>query len=299
MRLKLYSAATVALAMAQVRAELGVEALILGTRRTSGGVEVTAALEREPPPSPSMTADPAREATLRWHGLPQALIQALTQKLMNGPLEAALAGVLAFRPLGLAPGAPPLLLAGPPGAGKTLTVARLATRLVLAGQAPLVISADAQRAGAAEQLAAFTRVLGLTLIVAHDAMTLARALTRRENGAPVLIDTAGIDPFAAMAQAGLAGLAAAASGRVALVLPAGLDAAEAADTAAAFKAAGAEALVATRLDTARRLGGVLAAAAILPLAEAGVAADVADGLVAATPELLAARLSNVPVRRAA
>lgn len=299
MRLKLYRATTVAQAMALVRAELGIEALILGTRRTAAGVEVTAALEREATPAPAHPADvlaqQEQRRTLDWHGAPAAL----AAQLATAPVEAALATTLCFAPLALGQHLPPLVLAGPPGAGKTLTVARLAARLVLAGQSPLVISADSQRAGAAEQLAAFTRVLGLTLIVAHDAMTLARALTRRIDGAPVLIDTAGIDPFAPAAQAGVAGLATAASGAVALVLPAGLDPAEATDTAAAFKAAGATALVATRLDLARRLGGILAAAAILPLAEAGVSADAATGLVPATPALLAARLSPPPVRRAA
>lgn len=294
MRLKLYRAATLALAMSEVRAELGAEALILGTRRTPAGVEVTAALEAEAA-APLAAPDPERAESLRWHGLPGAL----AVRLGSGPLEDALRGNLGFAAIDLSRGARPLLVAGPPGVGKTLTVARLAARLVLAGQAPLVISADAQRAGAAEQLAAFTRVLGLTLIAAHDAMTLARALARRVDGAPVLIDTGGLNPFCARSQAGVAGLAAAASGQVALVLPAGLDAAEAADTATAFKAAGATALVATRLDTARRLGGVLAAAAILPLAEAGVGPDAAHGLVPATPELLAARLATTPVRRAA
>ena len=45
MRLKLYRAATLSQAMARVRAELGVEALILGSRRVGDGVELTAALE--------------------------------------------------------------------------------------------------------------------------------------------------------------------------------------------------------------------------------------------------------------
>ena len=43
MRLKLYRAPTVAAAMAQVREELGADALILATRRVAGGVELTAA----------------------------------------------------------------------------------------------------------------------------------------------------------------------------------------------------------------------------------------------------------------
>ena len=88
----------------------------------------------------------------------------LHSALQSGPLPDALAAALAFEALPLSPDSPPLLLAGPPGAGKTLTVARLASRLVMGGVAPMVITADGKRAGATEQLAAFTRVLGINLI---------------------------------------------------------------------------------------------------------------------------------------
>jgi flagellar biosynthesis protein FlhF len=54
-------------------------------------------------------------------------------------------------------------------------------------------------------------------------------------------------------------------------------------------------MVATRLDLARRIGGVLAAAhAGLAIAEGGVGPGAADGLVPLTPELLARRLQTVP-----
>ena len=287
MRLKTYRATSVQAAMALVRAELGDDALILGTRRAGAGVEVTAALEDAAP-----ATDPARVERLRWHGVPGGL----AEELAAGPLEAR----LAFSTLDLSQGAPPLMLAGPPGAGKTLTVARLATRLRMAGLHPLVISADAHRAGAAEQLAAFTRLLGLTLLAAPDPVSLGRALARRQDGAPVLIDTGGIDPFDAQAQAGIAMLAQVARAQTALVLPAGGDAAESADMAAAFAAGGATALVATRLDVARRLGGIVtAAAAGLALVEAGTGPDAADGMQPLTPVLLTQRLfppaSAVPI----
>ena len=76
MRLKIYRARDVATAIAQVRAELGVDALILGTRRVGDGVEVTAALEEgvAPVAAPPITPpDPAREAILTWHGHPRHL----------------------------------------------------------------------------------------------------------------------------------------------------------------------------------------------------------------------------------
>ncbi len=287
MRLKLYRAATMAEAMARVRAELGPDALILATRRVAEGVEITAALEPESPPLPA-APDPERQRLLAYHDLPLPLHQALER----GPLDAALEAVLSFSPLPLSGDSRPILLAGPPGAGKTLTVARLATRLVLAGTRPLVITADGRRAGAVEQLAAFTRLLGIELVVASHPVTLGRALARRLPGAPVLVDAFGTDPFDPAQREEMAAFAATAEAAVALVIPGGLHPGEAAELASAFAEAGATLLIATRLDQARRLGGVVAAAHAgrLALTEAGIGPGAADGLTALTPGFLAQRL---------
>lgn len=289
MRLKLYRAARMAEAMACVRAELGPDALILATRRVRDGVEVTAAVE--PTASPVRPAiDPDRESLLAYHDVPPGLRAALGR----GALDLALAGSLTFAAMPIAPDSRPVLFAGPPGAGKTLTVARLATRLVLAGHVPLVITADGQRAGAVEQLAAFTRLLGIELVVASHPVTLGRALARRQPGAPVLVDAPGIDPLNDAERSDLIALVATAEATVALVLPGNLHPEEARELAAAFAEAGATLLVATRLDQARRLGGILAAAETgrLALSEAGVGSGAADGLIPLTPAFLAARLGE-------
>ena len=285
MRLKLFRAPTVAAAMGQVRAAFGDEALILGTRYLPDGVEVTAALEPDlAPPAPP---DPARLAALRFHGIPESLHPALD----HGPLEDALTEALAFAPLPLGPADPPLLLVGPPGAGKTLTTVRLATRLVMAGTPPMVITADGQRAGATEQLAAFTRLLRINLVVASHPLTLARALVRRTTE-PTLIDGPGTDPFDPAAAADLRALAGSANATMTLVLPAGLDPAEATDLALAYTEIGARLLIVTRLDLTRRVGAVVAAAATvrLPLTEARIGPDAAGGLTPLTPAFLAARI---------
>jgi flagellar biosynthesis protein FlhF len=293
MRLKLYRAPAMADAMAKVRAELGEDALILSTRRVGDGVEVTAALEPDEPALPlAAPPDSAQLAALEYHAVPAPLRLALD----HGDLEAALAGALPFAALPLGPNDRPLLLVGPPGAGKTLTAARLATRLVLAGVAPLVITADGKRAGATEQLAAFTKLLGISLIVACHPVTLGRALLHRQDAAPVLIDAPGSDPFDPEQLEELTALATTTDAVVTLVLPAGLDPAEAAELAVAYAAAGASLLVATRLDLARRLGGILSASASarLALTEAGVGPNAADGLLPITPGWLAARLLAIP-----
>jgi flagellar biosynthesis protein FlhF len=287
MHLKLFRAAGMAEAIAQVRVALGPDALILNSRNVPGGIEITAALEPETEP---LQTDPARLAALTWHGVPRELHPALA----HGNLEAAIAGALAFGELLLAAHAPPVMLTGPPGAGKTLTAVRLATRLVMSGTAPLVITTDGKRAGATEQLAAFTRLLGVPLLVASHPVSLARALLQRTEGAPVLIDTAGADPREAAQAEELRGLAATSGADIALVLPSGLDPVEAAELAVAHAECGATSLIVTRLDLANRLGSVIAAAAAsrLPLVEAGIGAGAADGLVPFTPSLLAAMLSR-------
>jgi flagellar biosynthesis protein FlhF len=275
-------------AMATLRAELGEEAVILATRRVAGGVEVTAAQEAEDEPlviAPAI-APAALPPALARHNMPAAL----AQRLAGGPLASALAQQFRFARLPLEAG--PLLLAGPPGAGKTTTAAKLATRLVLAGTPPLLVTADGRRAGAAEQLAAFARVLNLPLAVAATPAALAKALVRRAEGQPILVDLPGCDPFDAAGARRHAALAEAARGATVLVLPAGLDAEEAAETARAFHLLGCRHLLPTRLDAARRLGGVLAAAAAADLAftEAGTAAEVATGLTPMAPDWLAERL---------
>jgi flagellar biosynthesis protein FlhF len=325
MRLKTYRAASVVEAMAMIRAELGADALIVSSRRSPTGIEIAACLDPqddEPPPprhaSPEQANGAAYGATaayaaaqnaqwlpkpapgraaatesatecLAWHGIPPALATRLT-----APLAQTLAGLLQFGTLPIGATAP-LLLAGAPGAGKTLTTARLATRLVLAGHLPLVISADGRRAGAAEELAAYTRLLGLELIVASKPATVARALQRRPPGAAVLIDTAGVSPFDPAQVEGIAALIAAAGALPVLVLAAGQNANEAADQAEIFAAIGVRHLVPTRLDMVRRLGAIVTAAhaGSLILSEAGTGPGATDGLTQITPAILAERLSRM------
>lgn len=289
MRLRVFHASNATLALTAVREALGEEAVVLGTRRVAGGVEVTAALdlaepeliEPEPEPPPS---------ELARHNLGAALSTAFP-----GPdLAAALEARLAFEAL---PEDRPLLLVGPPGAGKTLTCAKLAARAKMAGRRPIVITADGARAGAVEQLAAFTRLLRLTLAVAAAPEALGKALSAREPGQLALVDGFGCDPFDEAQAERLARLIRAAEATPVLVLPAGLDVEESAEIARAFHQLGARHLLPTRLDMARRLGGVLSAACMgLALTEAGIGTQVAHGLQPLSPAWLAARLAGGPDR---
>ena len=307
MRLKLYRAASVAEAMAQVRAELGPEALILSTRRLAQGVELTAALE--PEELPGLSAPQPAEADFSSHSLPAPVAAALSGLGSVEAVARALRGIVRCSALPLAAaegGTAPLLLAGMPGAGKTLAIARLATRLVLAGIRPTVITADGRRAGAAEELAAFTRLLGVRLMVAGTPVMLVRALAAasEQTGVPgpVLIDSSGINPFAAGEITGIAELAQAARAIPVLVMQAGLHPDDAAEQARAFAPVGARHLLPTRLDLTRRLGSIFAAAMAgdLALTEASAGPGATDRLLPITPDFLAARLlgAEAPVQAA-
>jgi flagellar biosynthesis protein FlhF len=296
-KLRVFPGPDLASALASLRDSLGEDALILETREIAaeagGGVEVLAAVDT-PEPVPARTARaagltvPQRRDALAWQGIGPDL----AARLMEADLLHALTKTLAFGDLPLENGGPPLLFAGEPGAGKSLTVLKLATRLVLGGETPLVISTDGRKAGAAEQLAAVTRILGLPLIVADDAAELARAVRRRPRGAPVLIDGPGLVVADAEDAALLRALAGAVGAEIVHVLPAGLDACEAAETALDYAAAGARLLLATRMDVSRRIGAVVEAAfrSRLQLTMCGTGPDIAGGLEPLTASMIADRL---------
>jgi flagellar biosynthesis protein FlhF len=187
----------------------------------------------------------------------------------------------------------PLLLAGPPGSGKTLAAAKLAARAVIAGIAVRLISADAGSAGAVEQLVAFTRPLGITVETAEGPVGLATLFTSKP-AAPetlVIIDSQGVNPFERSELAALGAQIVTVRAEPILVLSAGGDPRESAEMAEAFARVGCTRLLATRLDIARRLGGLLAAAnAGLAFTEVGASPLMAKGLQPLTPEILARRL---------
>jgi len=155
----------------------------------------------------------------------------------------------------------PIIMVGPPGAGKTLATAKLATRSVINGLSVGVVSTDTIRAGGVEQLKAFTNLLRIKLAKAHDAKDL-RSISRDliAEKDQVIIDTSGLNPFDTSDVRVLAKLIAATEARPILVMPAGMDTDEAGEMARVFATIGAAEILPTRVDIARRLGGILSAA---------------------------------------
>ncbi len=340
MRLKIFTAATLAEAMTRIRREMGEEAIIVSTQMDARSARVTVAIdEPDPPPlwdhetqddtedavAGMPAVEPATEAdvlppagndsrlasggaeaeirqALSFHGVPlpltQRLVRAAATVHATGALM-ALAGALdrtfGFVPLSQESETRPLMLIGPPGAGKTLTVAKLATRARRAGRTVTVITTDTRRAGGVEQLEAFTRILGIGLIAAASSAEVAAVLQQREETLAdglVLIDTAGANPFLGPDIALLAELVDVSAAEAVLVLPAGGDAMEMIDTAAAFACLRIRRVLATRLDAVRRLGGLLAAvdAGRASFSEGGISHRVVDSLVPLNPVALSRAL---------
>jgi flagellar biosynthesis protein FlhF len=114
----------------------------------------------------------------------------------------------------------------------------------------------------------------------------------------VIIDTGGVNPFDPEEMRRLAAQVTAADVEPVLVLPAGGDAREMAEAAAEFAAIGARRIIVTRLDAARRIGGVLTAAegAGLAIADASITPFVGEGLHPLTAPVLARILLRDPNR---
>ena len=308
MRLKSYHAPTMSEAMALVREELGEGAIIVSTQRASDGkgVRITAALEdtavdldvEEALSEPGFTPFAERvKSALEYHGTPagltERLVRAASQVEVGSPTMACAAALedhFDFAPLPERKAPRPFMMVGPPGSGKTITVSKLAARGRLAGRTVGVISADSIRAGAIEQLLAFTSILEVETQQIRQPDQLRQAVDHMmATHDLVFIDSPGLNPFSHHDMDYLSGLIGAVDVEPIMVLAAGGDASEARDIAEVYAHLGATRILATRLDMTRRLGAILSAAEAgqLMFSEVSLNPHVASGLCAINPVSMA------------
>ncbi|MBK8160563.1 MAG: GTP-binding protein [Rhodospirillaceae bacterium] len=301
MRLRSFNAPSIKDAMALVKAELGPDAVILNTEQIGRAFKITAALDRDAilaQPRPNTSQDPldAIAQALDFHRVAPALAERLTHQaanvLLDSPHQALASALRARFPVqALTDRQPtrPIMLVGLPGAGKTATLAKLLARAKLRRWPAIAITCDVVKAGAIEQLGTYAKALQIPAFRAKDAATLKRAVDQAPPGAFVIIDTVGCNPLDADDLAHVSALAQSVKAEMVLVMAAGGCPVESGELGQLFTEAGAQRLIPTRIDAARRYGGILAAAESgrLAFAEFGTSPEIANGLEIAGADRLA------------
>lgn len=299
-------------AMAQVRAELGADAVILSSQNAEGGVMITAAVDETvdfdfTPADEIMELDTKaffddtilRQA-LEYHTVIEPAAGRLLalcreagreQKLVDDrkTLAAGLGRMYKFRPM-FAGGSKFKMFMGTPGSGKSTAIAKLATRAKLKGEKTAIVSTDNTKAGANQQLKAFADILEVDFHFFKDPKALFRFSSEAgEKYRLILIDTPGINPFAEAEVEKVAPFAETVKSDKILTMDAGRNVMEAVEGAEIFKQLGADCLLPTRLDLTRRIGAVLSVASCcdLTLGAAGVNSSIASGLAEVDPLSLA------------
>jgi flagellar biosynthesis protein FlhF len=315
MRLKTFAAETMTEAMADVRREMGPEAVIINTvDGPEGGVQVRAATEGAPRQAPS---EPVRERSERlaeeveiergehedeqldrivralgFHRTPGSAAQSLmrtAQDLSDGEAVARLAHSIearyTFLPIPAVP-EHPILFAGTPGVGKTSTLAKIAARAVTAGAIPTLVSCDGERAGADARLKALAEKMGAGFRAIDDPREMADAI--HEMTGPVLIDSPAVNPFELDDLDMTLAFADSADAELVYVFDAGLAPEDAEDAASLFASIGAGRCIPVKVDCARRLGALLGVGETgLAFAQLSSTPFIGGGLAPATPLRLA------------
>ena len=194
-----------------------------------------------------------------------------------------------------------IALVGPTGAGKTTTIAKLASRFAEkhAPRDVALVTTDTLRIGAREQLYGYGRQLGIAVHEANSGTDLDQLLERLKDYKLVLIDTAGLGPRDRALAAQLQWLRAARQVRTLLVLPANTSFGDMDEVVRRFGAANLQGLVLSKLDETGRFGNALSVAVDhrLPITWVTDGQDVPEDLHRASAANLVLRLEDL--RRAA
>ena len=305
MKMKMFVGATVEEAMAQMRAEMGPDAVVLSQRDDEGRVEIRAAVER----SFSTLATPkfaeARpkfdetksqlSLSLRSRGAPDGFAHLVSEAggrlgagmEQVGSLSAGIEGLLTFNPLNPQPERS-LFLVGPPGSGKTTAVAKIAIRLS-DPEGPLEpVAADFDASGQVARLAALMLKVTVTNAISPDHL-IRLVQDADDRGAKLIIDGPPFNPLDEADMKRLSDLISRMNVEPVLVLSAEGHPEDLEDNARTFAQAGCRRVILTKLDTVRRRGGAIAAisSARLSIAQLGLTPSISGGLVPASANRVA------------
>jgi flagellar biosynthesis protein FlhF len=155
---------------------------------------------------PAMSQLHARLMAADIHGkLANEILEAVYERSSEAPVEsgwledavaAELQSRIAVDPAGLRPGIPPegpriVALVGPPGAGKTTTLVKLAVRYGLAARCSTQLLSIDDRVAGADQLRSLAMILGTGFQALETVGALAQALEEHRGKGLILLDTPG------------------------------------------------------------------------------------------------------------
>jgi len=294
-------------ALKMVKKHFGEEAIIVSSQKAEMGlgVQVTAAIDTETTTPMELNdnvsnrpSDVDEKLSTILSG--QGVLPKIADKILNicstlglDEIDTSLASsidqIINFKPLPKANENETFMLVGLPGAGKTVTTAKLATKAVMNGNKINIISTDNVRAGGIQQLEAFTKILKIDLMCAQDGHSLKEAIAAGTPQCQTIIDCAGGNPFKKSDYIRQKDLISSTEAKVIMLLADGTDPLEAADLAQAYSELGAEGLIGTRIDLAKRHGSLITAAVSgnLNVYGMGNGPSVTDGLEQLNPVSLA------------
>lgn len=338
MKLKIFSAPTMDEALQQVRNKLGDDAVIIDTNEQMiGGVrsyKITAAIEAPAPrvnphvnPAPKPKPAPIKKSlreldeeytphhveetmdlvsSLKHHGFADSLQlklmdlgRSLDCETPELTLATALDNIFHFEPITDSVPNRPLMLIGPPGAGKTITTAKIASHYVIGGKKVHFISTDVFRTGGVAQLEGYASVLDVSLTEAEKPEDLDIAIKNAEKDSDViLIDSMGYNPYSKKEMSELHKFLKMTNCEAILVVPAGMDPYEAREVSETYAGLGVKRFITTKLDVARRYASILSVAESGNLAFAGVGITpyLGDGIETLDSMKLSKLLTKIPKR---
>jgi flagellar biosynthesis protein FlhF len=158
--------------------------------------------------------------------------------------------------------APVVAFVGPPGAGKTTTLIKIAIRDYLAQRQPVrILSVDPYRVAAHERLRSFAAIIGVGFTPVNSMTELVAALDEARNKSVVLVDTPGYSVAEMDGAKEVAScLARLSAKQVHLVLPASMKRADLMRTIRGYSVFEPDYLLFTKLDETESQGAVLSAA---------------------------------------
>ncbi|MCC3862219.1 ATP-binding protein [Pseudemcibacter aquimaris] len=333
MKLKIFSAPSMEEALKQVRKKLGDDAVIIDTtEQIINGVKtvkITAAIEAPAPrvnphvnPAPKPKPAPVKKSlreldeqystddkldlvsSLKHHGFADGLQlklmdlgKSLECETPELTLATALDNIFHFEPITDTVPNRPIMLIGPPGAGKTITTAKIASHYVIGGKKVHFISTDVFRTGGVAQLEGYASVLDVSLTEAEKPEDLDIAIKTAEKESDViLIDSMGYNPYSKKEMSELHSFLKTTNCEAILVVPAGMDPYEAREVGETYAGLGVKRFITTKLDVARRYASLLSIAESGKMAFAGVGITpyLGDGIETLDSMKLSRLLTKIP-----